>query len=218
MALRHVLFWGGTGQARVLNEALDKSIFKLVLIVDQRKIESPVSNVPIVHGRYGFETWLENYSGSKLYFSIAIGGGHGDERIEIANYLRSKGAEELTVIHSTAFVAKDTQIGSGSQILAMSSVCANVRIGRQVIINTGASVDHDCILSEGVHIGPGAILTGSVTVERNVFVGAGAVILPHLTIGSNALVGAGSVVTKSVAANQVVLGNPAIFFKTKLNK
>jgi sugar O-acyltransferase (sialic acid O-acetyltransferase NeuD family) len=218
MDLKHILFWGGTGQARVLNEALDKSIFKLVLIVDQKKVDSPVSNIPIVFGRHGFETWLENYSRKELYFSIAIGGSHGDERLEIANYLKSKGAKEQTVIHSTAFVAEDAQIGSGSQILAMSSVCANVCIGRQVIINTGASVDHDCTLSEGVHIGPGAILTGSVRVERNVFIGAGAVILPHLTIGFNALVGAGAVVTKSVAANQVVLGNPAIFFKTRLNK
>ncbi len=32
------------------------------------------------------------------------------------------------------------------------------------IINTRASVDHDCELGDFVHVGPGAVITGSVTV------------------------------------------------------
>jgi maltose O-acetyltransferase len=48
-----------------------------------------------------------------------------------------------------------------------------------------------------------------VMIGKNVWIGGAAVILPGVTIGDNAVVGAGSVVTKDVAANTVVAGNPA---------
>ena len=40
-----------------------------------------------------------------------------------------------------------------------------------------------------------------------------AVILKGVTIGENAVIAAGSVVAKSVAANTVVAGNPAVVVK-----
>ncbi|HNK75709.1 MAG TPA: DapH/DapD/GlmU-related protein, partial [Chitinophagales bacterium] len=44
-------------------------------------------------------------------------------------------------------------------------------------------------------------------------IGSNATILCGITIGENALIGAGSVVTKDVAANTVVAGNPAKVMK-----
>ena len=41
----------------------------------------------------------------------------------------------------------------------------------------------------------------------------GAIILPGVTIGENAVVAAGAVVTKDVAPNAIVGGNPAKFIK-----
>ena len=43
--------------------------------------------------------------------------------------------------------------------------------------------------------------------------GVGAIILPGVTIGENAVVAAGAVVTKDVAPNSIVGGNPAKFIK-----
>ncbi|WP_170382944.1 sugar O-acetyltransferase [Ruegeria atlantica] len=48
-----------------------------------------------------------------------------------------------------------------------------------------------------------------VTIGRNVWVGGGAILMPGITIGDNATIGAGSVVTKDVAAQETVVGNPA---------
>lgn len=45
------------------------------------------------------------------------------------------------------------------------------------------------------------------------YVGAGVIILAGITIGDNAVIGAGSIVTKNVAANTVVVGNPAVKVK-----
>jgi acetyltransferase-like isoleucine patch superfamily enzyme len=56
--------------------------------------------------------------------------------------------------------------------------------------------------------------TAPVKICDNVWIGMNAVILKGVTIGENSVVAAGSVVTKSVAPNVVVAGNPAIVVKT----
>lgn len=53
----------------------------------------------------------------------------------------------------------------------------------------------------------------SVSIGNSVWIGGSATILPGVTIGDNSVIGAGSVVTKDVAPNTVVGGNPARVIK-----
>lgn len=55
---------------------------------------------------------------------------------------------------------------------------------------------------------------GKIVVEDWAYIGACSHIMPGVTIGQGALVAAGSVVTKSVAPNTVVGGNPARYIST----
>jgi len=57
------------------------------------------------------------------------------------------------------------------------------------------------------------IRTAPVRIGDNVWIGMNAVILKGVTIGENAVIAAGSVVSKSVAANTIVAGNPAVVVK-----
>jgi acetyltransferase-like isoleucine patch superfamily enzyme len=57
------------------------------------------------------------------------------------------------------------------------------------------------------------IRTAPVIIADNVWIGMNAVILKGVTIGENSVVAAGAVVTKSVPANVVVAGNPAVVTK-----
>jgi acetyltransferase-like isoleucine patch superfamily enzyme len=84
-------------------------------------------------------------------------------------------------------------------------------LGEACIVNSNASVDHECQIGNGVHIAPGATLCGRVTVGDTSFIGAGSVILPRVKIGKNSIVGAGSIVTKNVPPGLTVAGNPAKF-------
>ena len=52
--------------------------------------------------------------------------------------------------------------------------------------------------------------TAPVIISDNVWIGMNAIILKGVSIGENSVVAAGAVVTKSVPANTVVAGNPAV--------
>lgn len=209
--MKEVILWGGTGQARVLREALAYADFQVVAIFDNQPIPSPFPDVPIHFRREGFHAWLASRTATTaLHACVAIGGSRGSDRLSLLQWLQQHGVQPLTVIHPRAFVAADAHIGDGAQILAMSAICSNVTLGRAVIVNTSASVDHDCVIGDGAHIGPGANLAGAVHVEEYAFIGAGAVVLPQLKIGRSAIVGAGAVVIRDVAADEIVAGNPAV--------
>lgn len=208
--MKDVILWGGTGQACVLHEALASSDFRVVAVFDNKPVPSPFADVPMYLGQEGFESWLASRAGtSQLHACVAIGGSRGRDRLFLQEWLRQQGVQPLTVIHPRAFAACDAEIGEGSQILAMAAICAKARLGRAVIVNTSASVDHACVIGDGVHVGPGANLAGEVRIDEYAFIGAGAVVLPGLKIGRSAIIGAGAVVIRDVSADEVVVGNPA---------
>lgn len=55
---------------------------------------------------------------------------------------------------------------------------------------------------------------GKVVIEDWAYIGANSQIMPGVTIGRGAIVAAGSIVTKSVAPDTVVGGNPAKYIGT----
>ena len=212
-----VILWGAKGHARVLHEALNScGLNQVVALVDNRDVEIPLASLPVLKGMLGLTAWLEMRPELPLpKFAIAIGGRSGADRLMLLKDLKAMGLMPVTIIHRTAFVAGDAEIGEGSQILAQAAVCTHVRVGRCVIVNTAASIDHDVVLEDGVHIGPGATLAGEIRIKECAFVGAGAVVLPGLTVGRSAMVGAGAVVTRDVLDHSIVAGNPARMFRNE---
>ena len=210
------ILWGATGQAIVLEELLNSQNSKVVALFENNlAVTSPFSQIPLFFRKEGFEEWLlKQATKQKPYFLVAIGGSHGDSRAHIFQYLESKGLTPQTVIHQTAFVACNAQIGRGCQILAQSSVCAKVILGDSVIVNTGASIDHETVVGDFVHIAPRATICGSVNIGKQAFIGANATVLPCITIGENSIIGAGSVVIKDIPQYVVAYGNPAKVIKT----
>jgi sugar O-acyltransferase (sialic acid O-acetyltransferase NeuD family) len=205
--MREVILWGGTGQARVLNECLFGSDNKIVAVFDNASVAAPFPDIPLHVGEGGFRAWMKaRQVDSDLYFLVAVG---GQDRLRLHDWLMHEGLLPLTVVHRVAYVASDAALGPGCQVLAHATVCAQARLERGVIVNTAASVDHECLVGAGAHIGPGVRLAGRVAVGERAFIGTGAVILPRLTIGCDAIVGAGAVVTADVPAGAVVTGVPA---------
>ena len=141
----------------------------------------------------------------KGYWIIAVGNNQNRKKIaEKLGYV-----EYLTVISETAIISGNSNIDQGSQILHGAVIQIGTKIGKHCIVNTAASIDHDCILEDFTFVGPNATLCGEVYVGEGSFIGAGSVILPGIKIGKNCMIGAGSVVTKDIPNNVTVYGNPA---------
>ena len=205
---KKLIIWGATGQSVVLEEFLSKDYSIEILIDNNKKIKSPLKNVNLLYGKKGFEKWLKNKKG-KFYFIVAIGGGYGEDREEISNYLIKNNLIPISAINKKSNIAANAKLGKGLQILMNATDGARCKVGDYAILNHSSSIDHNCIIEEGAHIAPGATLAGNITIGRFSFVGTGAVILPNLTIGKQCVIGAGSVVTKNVPDFSIVYGNPA---------
>ena len=83
------------------------------------------------------------------------------------------------------------------------------QIGQSVIINTSASVDHECVIADAAHICPGVHLAGRVQVGAATHVGIGTTVIERINIGSGSFIGAGSVVVDDIPDGVVAYGVPA---------
>ncbi|MCL5097241.1 MAG: acetyltransferase [Candidatus Omnitrophica bacterium] len=210
MKRQDIIFWGGTGQAKVLREFMERLGYRLVAVFDNcPNLTSPFPDVPFEVGEEGFLRWQAAGVSPQTVCLVAIGGAHGRDRCAIQRFLEAHNVPPVIAIHPSAYVAVDASIGKGSQVLAHATVGAQARLGEACIVNTASSVDHECVLGDGVHICPGATLAGCVEVGQYSMIGSGAVVLPRVRIGRDAIIGAGAVVTRDIPDNKVAYGNPA---------
>ncbi|MDQ7057300.1 MAG: NeuD/PglB/VioB family sugar acetyltransferase [Ghiorsea sp.] len=136
--------------------------------------------------------------------------GSVESRKYLFHKLESSAYEFVTIMHPLASVAPTSRVDVGSFIAAQAVVAPESWLGKSVIVNHGAVVDHDCQVGDFSHISPNATLGGGVIIGQGCLIGAGAVILPGLEIASGVVVGAGAVVVSDVLeVGTTVKGVPA---------
>ena len=134
----------------------------------------------------------------------------------------SKDIGANTRIWAFCNIMDGVKIGENCNICDRCFLEKGVKIGNNVTIKTGVSLWDGVIISDDVFIGPGVqfcndryprsknyVNAMTTFVHQGASIGAGSTILPGIVIGKGAMIGAGSVVTKNVAENITVAGNPA---------
>jgi len=210
--IKVAVLYGGTGQAKVVRPILEQQGIRVIAVFDDTpNLQSPFSDIQCVRCTEEIDAWLAEHQSSlsNTGFCITIGNPHGLVRCQLHDKLSKLGMKPLQAIHSSAIIEANAVIGEGCQIMAGAYVGVEAHLGRQCIVNTMASVDHECKLAEGVELAPGATLCGLINLGKYAWVGAGATVLPRVSIGENAVIGAGSLVRKDVVAGETVVGVPA---------
>jgi UDP-perosamine 4-acetyltransferase len=147
----------------------------------------------------GDDTAIEQLPPDRVLLLLGVGQLPQDTRREaIFSTWHKRGYRFPPLIHPHAWVAPESSLAEGIQIMAGAVVQPGCSIGENTIVNTAASVDHDCMIGPHVHIAPGATLCGAVRVADGAFIGAGAVVIQGISIGARAMIGAGTTVLRDV--------------------
>jgi len=159
----------------------------------------------------GTDDMLARHTSPGLRLINGIGSaGHGmDLRRSAFENLKSREFTFAHLVHPNASVSSlDSKYGSGLQVLAGAHVNAGVHCGENVLINTGAIVEHGCRIGSHCHIASGAVLCGDVEVGESVHIGAAATVIQGIRIGAGAVIAAGTVVTQNVEPLTLIAGVP----------
>lgn len=130
---------------------------------------------------------------------------------------------EGTRVWQFVVVLAGARIGKDCNICSHVFIEGDVFVGDRVTVKSGVQLWDGLRVEDDVFIGPNATFANDryprsgnrdfvlepIILRRGCSIGAGACVLPGVEIGENAVVGAGAVVTKNVAADSVVVGNPA---------
>lgn len=199
---------GSGGHAKVLIEALLASSAVIKGIVDSNPMlaGSRILGVPVLGG----DDVVVEFTPSQIQLVNGVGSiGLPNLRQRLYERFKILGYDFATVIHPSAVVTSDVILGEGSQVMAGAVIQPGSHIGCNTIINTRASVDHDCIIGDHVHISPGVTLSGGVDIGAGSHIGTGATLIQGISIGCGCLVAAGAVVVKDITDGAMVRGVPA---------
>jgi len=177
-----------------------------ILDPDVKLIGQTIADIPVL----GNDNTICNYAPDSVELVNGIGSvALPEKRKAIYMKFKNAGYSFARVVHPSAIVMEDVQLGEGVQIMAGAIVQTGCAIGNNAIINSGTVVDHDCVMGAHVHIAPGAVLSGGVVINEMSHIGTAATIIQGIKISERVVVGAGAVVIKDIAAGKKVAGNPA---------
>lgn len=196
-----MVLYGASGHARVICSVLESKKISIEGIFDDKNKFKNLDTYDIL-GRYNSETLPDE----RLIISI------GD------NVIRKKLSSLIKhqfgiAIHRTTLIDKIVEIGNGSVLMQNVTIQRGTKIGKQCIINTCSSIDHDCLIHDFVHIAPQSTLCGGVEVGEGTLIGANSTIIQNIKIGKWTTIGAGSVIINDVPDFAVVVGNPGRIIK-----
>ncbi|MEQ1728003.1 MAG: acetyltransferase [Vicinamibacterales bacterium] len=196
---------GGQGQvvADILHAAGPAGGLRAIGFVDDapERVGASVLGLP-VHGGIDVLATLP-------HDAVVVAIGDNAVRARISLSLESLGERLVSVRHPFSSVAASAQIGVGCMISAGAVITPSVRLGRGVLVNTNASIDHDTLVEDFAHVACGAVVGGSAFIGARSLVGIGAAVMSGRRVGADAVVGAGALVHRDLPDGVVAFGVPA---------
>jgi sugar O-acyltransferase (sialic acid O-acetyltransferase NeuD family) len=198
-AARTICIFGAGDHGHVVAEAAELAGLRVLGFFDDRATASPLQRWPLLPTPATFD--------ADTHVIVAIGDNAMREAVTLD--LLGRGAILTNVIHPRAFVSPSAIVGAGVFVGPLAVAHTDAKLSDGVIVNSGAIVEHHCIIENFAHIAPGAALAGRVRVGQRTLVGIGASVRPAITIGCDAIIGAGAAVVRDVPDGETQTGVPA---------
>lgn len=198
---RNLVVIGASGHGKVVADIAKSNDYTNIIFLDDDISKKNVGNYLVLGTTDDVDDYINDYD-----FIVAIGDNEIRKRITI--FLEKKEAKFPILVHKTAIIGSEVEIGNGTVVMPSVVVNASTKIGKHCIINTSSSIDHDNIIENYVHISPGVHTAGNVHIGENTWIGIGSTVINNVSIESNVIIGAGSVVVKNIENRGIYVGVP----------
>ena len=197
-----LLIIGASGHGKVVADiALKMNKWESISFLDDNENLKSSMGIDVIGTTKDVHKFIDSHD-------VIVGIGNNSTREKIQNMLEKLGASIPVLIHPSAIIGNDVEIGIGTVVMAGVVINCCTKIGKGCIINTSATVDHDNIIEDFVHISPGAHLAGTVKVGQGSWLGIGSVVSNNTYITSRCTIGAGAVVVKNIVEPGTYAGVP----------
>lgn len=141
----------------------------------------------------------------ECFFVIAI----GNNKIRRSIAEKYNTLNYATLIHPTACIGSEVQIGAGTVVMPNTVINASAKVGEFCIVNSGAVIEHECCIGDFTHLSPNCTVCGVSKIGNNCWLGAGSTINNVLSICDDVILGSGAVVIKDITKGGTYVGVPA---------
>jgi len=196
--------YGAGAMGREFKYIADESgAWSEIVFIDDHTSATQLLGCPVC----GFHAFRKRYNPEDVRFAITIG--EPKFRREAFARVTEAGYRGALVVHPSAVISPDAEVGEGAVIAHGAFIGSQARIGKNFYGAKGASIGHDAVIGDHVRVGVGAFVGGHTVIGENAFIGSGAMLKDRIRIGEYSVVGIGSAVFSDVEANTTVMGNPA---------
>lgn len=192
---------GASGHGRVIADIAKKIGYSDIAFLDDNEAVMQCAGYPVL----GRTDTASRYPDRDFLVSI----GNARIRQMLQKRLEQNGLTVVSLIHPSAVIGEDVTVGSGTVIMAGAVVNPGSVLAEGCIVNTCASVDHDCRIGAYAHVSVGAHVAGTVEIGQRTWIGAGATVINNIKIAADCMIGAGAVVVKDITCEGVYKGVPA---------
>jgi sugar O-acyltransferase (sialic acid O-acetyltransferase NeuD family) len=209
VGVRTLILVGAGGHAASCADIALMIGYQSLCFVDAQKDGSRLLGFPIV------SSVADACDGDVVAIFIAIGDNAARQRVKEEVAGQFPNSEFPSLVHPTASLSHFSTIANGAVLMAGAIVGVNSCVGRFCILNTSASINHDCVMEEYSSLAPAVATGGRVCIGTRSAVAIGATIKHGVKIGKDVVIGANSYVNKSVADNVVCYGTPASAIRSR---
>jgi acetyltransferase-like isoleucine patch superfamily enzyme len=191
-----------------------RGFFIFPFLARKSKIPLIGRNVRIM-ASWNLKTGKRNYIGDNSYIEC-----YCKEKVSFGNHVTLRenawiqcrsGFNELSeglIIENNVYIGPGAIIGVGGKVV--------IEEGCQIGARLAISAESHEINENNHNYVSGEVSRKGIKIGKNTWIGNNVTILDGVNIGENCVIGAGTIVTKSIANNSVVVGNPARIIK-KIN-